>query len=291
MNTTAIEELLNEEESTSLDFKRDQYPFVGATDDQKSELLKDILAFANAWRRSDAFILIGVAEVRGGRSVPVGVSAHLDDAILQQFVNSKVQRPVAFSYQPANLDEQEVGVLVIPLQDRPIYLKKDYGRLRKGTVYIRRGSSTAEATPDEVAKMGVVAAGLARPKLSLVGHRVKERETQIVLGIENEMGASAARAPYLSFDLPEGFTLAMHGLDGNGSDGLPQLPEPGSQWRKPKFAGTAAQVVHGGTTHWVTRIATNANLTQGTVRVAYEVAAENAELTRGIIDIDVMWPS
>jgi predicted HTH transcriptional regulator len=44
-------------------------------DDEKSELLKDILGFANAWRRATAYILIGVKEVRGGRSNVVGIPA------------------------------------------------------------------------------------------------------------------------------------------------------------------------------------------------------------------------
>ncbi len=41
MNDELMESLLHEEESSALDFKRDQYPFVGATNDEKSELLKD----------------------------------------------------------------------------------------------------------------------------------------------------------------------------------------------------------------------------------------------------------
>lgn len=40
-----LERLLHEKERTALDFKRDQYPFDGV--DDKAELLKDILAFAN----------------------------------------------------------------------------------------------------------------------------------------------------------------------------------------------------------------------------------------------------
>jgi len=48
MDQTLIEELLHEEEGAAVDFKRDQYPFDGADDATKSELLKDILAFANA---------------------------------------------------------------------------------------------------------------------------------------------------------------------------------------------------------------------------------------------------
>lgn len=67
MDTALFERLLREEEGVLLDFKRDQYRFAKATDEDKSELLKDILGFANAWRRADSYILIGVADVRGDR--------------------------------------------------------------------------------------------------------------------------------------------------------------------------------------------------------------------------------
>lgn len=149
-----IERLLYEEESSILDFKRDQYPFSEASDDQKSELLKDILAFTNAWRRTDAYILIGVEEVRAGRSIVRGISQHFNDAHLQQFVNSKTQRPVHFSYQAAEFEGKQIGIINIPPQNRPIYIQRNYGRLVKNIVYIRRGSSTSEANPDEIAKMG-----------------------------------------------------------------------------------------------------------------------------------------
>lgn len=154
INASIVEALLYEDESTTLDFKRDQYPFEGASDKQKSELLKDILAFANAWKRSDAYILIGVKEVKGGKSTVVGLSEHLEDASIQQFVNSKTQRPVSFSYIALELEGKQVGVLHIPIQIRPLYLNRDYGHLKKNFVYIRRGSSTEEASPDEIAKMG-----------------------------------------------------------------------------------------------------------------------------------------
>ena len=149
-----IERLLHEPEGTSLDFKSDQYPFELATDDEKSELLKDILAFANSWRRTTAYILIGVAEVRGRRSNVVGVSTHLDDAKLHQFVNGKTQRPVDFSYQVIPIDGTTIGAIAIPLQVRPTYLKRRYGKLREHEVLIRDGSSTRAATPDEIAQMG-----------------------------------------------------------------------------------------------------------------------------------------
>ena len=156
MNTTLMEELLNEDEGSALDFKRDQYPFEKATDEQKSELLKDILAFANAWRRTDAYILIGGEDVKGGRSNVVGVTSHFDDASIQQFVNSKTNRPVTFSYEVFPFEGVQVGIFHLPLQDRPIYLKKDFGKLKQREVYIRRSSSTDIADPDEIAKMGTL---------------------------------------------------------------------------------------------------------------------------------------
>jgi hypothetical protein len=80
IETNLIESLLFEEEGVELDLKQEQYRFAKASDDEKSELLKDVLAFANAWRRSDAFILIGVQDVKGGRSTVVGITDLLDDA-------------------------------------------------------------------------------------------------------------------------------------------------------------------------------------------------------------------
>jgi hypothetical protein len=154
MNESLFEQLLYEEEGQSLDFKRDQYPFSGASDEQKSELLKDILAFANAWKRGSAFILIGVDEIKGQRSHPVGVSNHLDDASLQQFVNSKTNQPVDFHYQAFNYQGLQIGVIEVPVQRRPVYLTKPFGRLAKSVVYVRRSSSTAEADPVEIARMG-----------------------------------------------------------------------------------------------------------------------------------------
>ena len=167
LNSELVENLLHEAEGTSLDFKSAQYAFEYATDEEKSELLKDILAFANSWRRTTAYILIGVEEIKGGRSNIVGVEKHLDDATLHQFVNGKTQRPVEFSYQVIPKEETTIGAIEIPLQKRPTYLKKRYGKLREHEVPIRDGSSTRAATPDEIAKMGAEDVIGGTPLLSL----------------------------------------------------------------------------------------------------------------------------
>jgi len=148
-----IEQLLHEDESAYLDFKSEEYKFSGATEFQKSELLKDILAFANAWRRGTAYILLGVKEVKGGRSKPIGITNELDDAQLQEFINKKTQRPVNFTYKTYSIDNLKVGIIEIPVQQRPVYITKDYGKIKRNVVPIRIGSSTSEASPDEVVRM------------------------------------------------------------------------------------------------------------------------------------------
>jgi hypothetical protein len=156
MDATLFERLLYEEEGQTLDFKKEQYPFAKTTEEEKSELLKDILSFANAWRRSDAYILIGVEEVRGGRSNVVGIleSEHLADHSLQQFVNHLANRPIQFAYEAFGFEGKQVGIIKIEQQTRPFYLKRDFGKLAKEVVYVRRGSSTCKANLDEVARMG-----------------------------------------------------------------------------------------------------------------------------------------
>lgn len=153
--TELIESLLWEDESNTLDFKETQYRFAGATDEQKGEIIKDILAFANAFRREDAYILLGIRDVKGGRGTITGVSNHLDDAHLQQLVNTKTNRTVEFSYHALEIDGKQVGAIRISRQARPSYLRKAFGKLSPNTVYIRHGSSTSIATLEEISRMGV----------------------------------------------------------------------------------------------------------------------------------------
>jgi hypothetical protein len=193
MNQATLEGLLYQSESETLDFKVAQYPFDKATNEQKSELLKDILAFANAWRQSDAFILIGVEEVRGGRGVVRGVATHLLNRNLQQFVHSKTNRPVTFAYSNEILDGIEIGVISVPLQDRPIFLAKDFGNLRANVVYIRRGDTTGEANPDEVFRMGSSASPLAgQPLLEL---DLVEPDARRKLGTKVELESISVELP------------------------------------------------------------------------------------------------
>jgi predicted HTH transcriptional regulator len=173
MDENELESLLYESEGDELDFKWDQYPLTDNA--EKGELIKDILAFANGWRRTDAFILIGVDQAKvAGRSTPVGVTTHLSDSNIQQMVNSKTNQHVSFAYEEVSFKGLDIGVIKIPVQDRPRFLTKDFGRLKKDVVYVRRGSSTAEAGLDEILRMKT---GPTTPNLDLQFAHVTGRQS------------------------------------------------------------------------------------------------------------------
>lgn len=158
LSPALIESLLLEEESHVLDFKQGQYRFKRdsspeLTEKNRSELVKDLVAFANTERTQPAFILIGVKEVKGGRSEVIGITEHLIDDDLHDFMNKRTQRPVVFSYAPFEIRGREIGVIEIPVQNRPVFLTKDYGELHANLVYIRDGSATRTATPYEIQEM------------------------------------------------------------------------------------------------------------------------------------------
>ena len=103
-----IQQLCMEGESNHLDYKRDQYQFIGVSDPEKTELLKDILAMANAFRQQTAYILIGVEQQPDGSGKIIGISSNdfIDDAKLQQFINGKTNRVVNFLSYSVQIDAE-----------------------------------------------------------------------------------------------------------------------------------------------------------------------------------------
>lgn len=157
-------------EGADIDFKSAQYRFTNGTEDDKGELLKDILAIANAWRDGPGYILLGFRDQRPHPAEVVGINESLDDSRVQQFVHGKVKPALTFSYEEHLYEGKTVGVIKIPKQKRPFYISHAYGRLKSNVVYVRRGSSTSEAEPPEIAAMTHADAGREdlRVKLSLL---------------------------------------------------------------------------------------------------------------------------
>lgn len=156
-----LEQLRYKGEGTDLDFKQAQYAFAGASDYEKSELLKDIMAIANAYRSGPGYILIGFKDLAPHPAEVVGISTsdHIDDAAIQQFVRSKIDPLLEFQYEERLFDGKHIAVITIPKQARPFVPKQDFGKLRKNVALVRRGSSTDEASMSEMLKMAHADAG------------------------------------------------------------------------------------------------------------------------------------
>lgn len=159
-----LDQLRYKGESTDLDFKQAQYPFTRASDHEKSELLKDIMAMANAYRSGPGYILIGFKDLTPHPAEVVGIDAndHIDDAALQQFVRSKIDPILEFQYEERLFNGKHVAIITIPKQARPFAPNQDFGKLRKNVALVRRGSSTDEAAMSEMAKMTLADAGSSK---------------------------------------------------------------------------------------------------------------------------------
>ena len=190
-----LEQLRFKGEGSGLDYKAERYKFAGASDEEKSELLKDVLAVANAHRDGTGYLLLGFKENAPQPAEVVGLSADgaIDDSRIQQFVNSKLESKLDFRYEERVFEGKTVGVVSIPKQSRPFYLSKPYGKLLKDTVYIRRGSSTDIASPREIATMGQVDQSKGAARLDI--H---------VLDTANQsLANSVERTFYVVGDLPD----------------------------------------------------------------------------------------
>jgi predicted HTH transcriptional regulator len=130
-------------EQTAFDWKTD---FVlPKNDDAKGELIKDIAAIANASPSSYGFLVYGVSAKRP--DVIVGISEGYDDARLQELIRGKIEPAVEFLYYEVAFATKVVAVIQIhPTRKRPHVIRVDIGRVRKGQIPIRRGSSTDGVT-------------------------------------------------------------------------------------------------------------------------------------------------
>ncbi|MCM8620316.1 MAG: ATP-binding protein [Candidatus Accumulibacter sp.] len=136
-------------EQAVFDWKQD---FVHpADDDARGELIKDIAAIANASVLSYGFIFYGVDPRRPDPLV--GITRPYDDARLQQLVQGKLEPIPSFLYYEVSAGPKTVGVIqVAPSKKRPYIIRVDIGRIRKGQIVIRRGSSTDGVTLDDLAE-------------------------------------------------------------------------------------------------------------------------------------------
>jgi predicted HTH transcriptional regulator len=109
-------------EDEALDFKRTLS--IERKYDQ-AELIKDVLAMANTVRTAGnpCYIIIGA---KNGIIYDIR-DLKLDDASIQQIVNSRIAPVVKFSYYQLELESKTIGVIEIPKSvDKPHFVENDF---------------------------------------------------------------------------------------------------------------------------------------------------------------------
>lgn len=142
MNTDKLKKIINlENECDWLDFKSIQYK-------KNEDLLKDVMAFANSKHLGSKYIIIGVKDYPHGKKDVLGIPNDVikDSSEIQNFILSNIEPDINLKYYPVDLYSKKIVILEIKdSQDKPYMLKKDYGKLKSGTCYIRKGSLQKEA--------------------------------------------------------------------------------------------------------------------------------------------------
>jgi hypothetical protein len=149
---TIFENLLNNPESSVLDFKKEFYDFSNV--DATAKFIKDIVSFSNTIRSTTAYMVFGIKELDGTLEI-VGLDKGIDDAILQNKLKDSVfPRPV-FSYSPVIYKEKLYGLIEIPVHkyELPIVPSKQLKGLSVGKVYYRNGTANTEATAIDIIRI------------------------------------------------------------------------------------------------------------------------------------------
>lgn len=131
-------------EGTKLDFKREQY-----RKEKYKDLIKDIMAMANATREGKRYIITGVKDLPSGDKeyFPIPKEDFVDQATYQQVLRENVEPSIDFSYYPVEVDGNWVGVCEIDNCNNPPYMmKKDFNGLSKGDCFVRKGSQQEKMT-------------------------------------------------------------------------------------------------------------------------------------------------
>lgn len=136
-----------ENENSNLDFKKIQYK-----KEMYESFLKDIMSLSNSMSKDDKYIIIGVKHNTNGKRDLVGISeTFVDEATYQQIVDANIEPHINFSYFPYQYNEKIFGVFhIIDCIDPPYMMKKDFGNLKTGDSYIRKGSFQKRLTRKDI---------------------------------------------------------------------------------------------------------------------------------------------
>lgn len=151
-NVRAISKLLDEWETTSVEFKRELYL---DTKDQKAEFVKDILGLANTQASGERLLIVGFDDKTRAYHAPPDpkkITADNIERVLAQYTAPVVE----VKYETMNYGGSgDIGIIKIKrdrtkLPYKPAMSFGDKKRISEDQIFVRHGSQTQEATVSEI---------------------------------------------------------------------------------------------------------------------------------------------
>ena len=151
-NVRIIDKLLDEWETTSVEFKRELYL---DTKDQKAEFVKDILGLANTQASGESLLIIGFDDKTRAYHAPPDpkkITADNIERVLAQYTAPVVE----IKYETLDYGGRgTVGIIRVrrdrtKLPYKPAASFGDKKRISENQIFVRHGSQTQEATQNEI---------------------------------------------------------------------------------------------------------------------------------------------
>lgn len=125
--------------------------------DGRRDLLRDVIAMANAPVEGPRHIVVGIETDAGGHRTPTHVTAEAldDDAACAALVAEFIEPPVDIAYHTTSVDGAAVGVFEIgSCRDRPYMMRRDFSEtLRRGDAYVRTNDAAVKLGRSQLARM------------------------------------------------------------------------------------------------------------------------------------------
>lgn len=119
----------NQMESITLDFKREKYNLKN----KKYELIKDIMAMANALVDSKKYIILGIEEREDNEKEYIGIDDLEDPSIFENLLHEYIEPTVQFEYYSVRVKGKRIGIIEIGKnQDKPFIASKEL-KMHNGT--------------------------------------------------------------------------------------------------------------------------------------------------------------
>lgn len=155
----------NELENTRLDFKREFYH-----KEKYNELIKDVMAMANAHVEDTKYIIFGVKLLEDGSRSFHSVQETPDQADIEQLIHNNIEPTIELSFYPYKFKDLQLAILEIQgFNDRPYMSKKDYKGIKAGDSVIRKGSTTSPLNRDDLDKIYSYSSNTVNPHKIEVG--------------------------------------------------------------------------------------------------------------------------